>query len=113
MVKKNFRLKLNNNAQVYTNVTLESNNGTFIIYHFLSTLRHSNAISEQLSVTNNLTHCIGYSKIADGTYFYDVDKDDVGVRKCAYNNKTNTICKGNLVDTIKWVDGKIRMINKF
>lgn len=37
-----------------------------------------------------------YSKIADEAYFYDVDKDEVEVRKCVYNN-TNTFCKGKLV----------------
>lgn len=69
-----------------------NNSETFIICHFLSALRHSNTISEQLSATNNLTPCSGYSKNAGKAYFYGVDKDGV--------------------DTIKWADGKIKIINK-
>lgn len=113
MVKKNFRIKLNNKFQIYTNISLKDESEMFVIYRFLTALRHSNAINEQLSIINKITPCKGYSKTADETYFYDVNTDKVEVRECKYNKTTSTFRKGKLIDTIKWVGGKIQTTKKF
>lgn len=110
MIKKNFRLNLYNNVQVRTNITLENNSNIYEIYRFLGSLRHSKNSSEQLSIINEITHCRGYSAIADETYYYDVNNDYVEVRKCVYDAERGVYRKGKLVDTIRWENGKIKSI---
>ena len=113
MIKKNFRLNLYNNVQVYANITLEDESKTYVIYRFLTALRHANTIGEQLSTLNEITHCRGYSQTADETYYYDVSKDYVEVRKCVYDKNKGVYRKGKIVDTIRWENCQIKSINLF
>lgn len=112
-MKKNFRLKLYNDVQVCTNLTMENNNEMHVIYRFLASLRHANSIAEQLSIVNKITHCRGYSTIADETYYYDANKDYVEVRKCMYDTDRGVYRKGKVVDTIRWENGKVKSIYFF
>lgn len=56
--------------------------------------------------------CREYSKIVDEIYLYDGDKGEVEVRKCAYNNKTNTLCKGKTVNAINGLVVKFKWLTK-
>lgn len=109
MAKTNFRLHLYNNVQVCTNIELEKHE----IYRFLGSLRHANSVSEQLAIVNNLTHCRGYSSLANETYYFDSNKDYVEVRKCVYDSSKGVYRKGKIIDTIRWENGKVKSIYIF
>lgn len=109
-MKKNFRLNLYNNIQVCTNIAVED---THLIYRFLGSLRHATSAAEQLAIINEITHCRGYSKTADSTYYFDVTKDYVEVRTCVYDESKSVYRKGRIIDTIRWENGKIKSINLF
>lgn len=113
MTKKNFRLNLYNNIQVCTNITLENDNDIHVIYRFLGSLRNANSATEQLSIINDLTHCRGYSKSADSTYYYDVNKDYIEVRACVYDAVKGVYRKGKIIDTIRWENGRVKSIYLF
>lgn len=110
MIKKNFRLKLYGNIQVCMNITINSQNEMYVIYRFLGSLRHANNATEQLSVINEITHCRGYSQVADETYYFDSDKDYVEVRECVYDSRNGVYRKGKIIDTIRWENGKVKSI---
>lgn len=109
MAKINFRLHLYNNVQVCTNLELEKHE----IYRFLGSLRYANSVSEQLTIINNLTHCRGYSSLANETYYFDSNKDYVEVRKCVYVSSKGVYRKGKIIDTIRWENGKVKSIYIF
>lgn len=113
MTKKNFRLNLYNNIKVCTNITLDNDNDIHVIYRFLGSLLNANSATEQLSIINDLTHCRGYSKSADSTYYYDVNKDYVEVRACVYDAVKGVYRKGKIIDTIRWENGKVKSIYLF
>lgn len=112
MAKKNLRLKLYNNLQVYTNIAIQDNNDKGEIYRFLDSLRRANNIDEQLFVINETTPYRGYSRLADEIYDYDVDKDCVKVMECSFDIQQMTYRKGRVSHTIYWDNDKIRIDDK-